>query len=252
MNQDDKLKSGVSSFVIRIVAYIILAITIFFKLHPAKSFEWISYLTWICYPLFAFLLTEGFEQSTSKKRYFLRLLLFAIISEIPYNLLMGGKLFYPQAQNGMFTLILGFIAISIVYYIYDKTANLILWMASLYIYGWGAFHISKMINAEFWSFGVMFVMLFYISNQIKYPKILQIVFMIILSFYLSSSAYLNFVIGNYMYTLPFRSLCVPAVILTWFYQGKRGPNGLKLQIANYAFYPVILAIAAFVKLVIIK
>lgn len=237
---EDKLKGGISSFVIRILAYIILSATVVLKAYYGSSLSWLSYLDWLSYPIFAFLLAEGFDQTSGRLRYFIRLLLFAIIAEFPYNLLMSGHILYPQAQNGMFTLCLGFIAMEFVDVVYRKTYNIILGFAALYVYGWGAYYISKIFNCQFYSYGVMFILLFYVCNQIKYPKILQLVFMILLAVYISSDAYVSFIIGNLQYTIPFRAIAIPSMILTWFYKGKRGPNAIGLKVAMYAFYPVLL------------
>ena len=54
-------------------------------------------------PVFAFLLVEGFEHTSSFKRYLLTMLAFGVISEIPYDLAMDDKLFSFSSQNVMFT-----------------------------------------------------------------------------------------------------------------------------------------------------
>lgn len=56
-------------------------------------------------PVFAFLLYEGFRHTSDFRKYLLRVLAFAALSEIPYDFAMGGTLFDPSRQNGMFTLV---------------------------------------------------------------------------------------------------------------------------------------------------
>ena len=62
----------------------------------------------IAFPIFCFQLAEGFFHTKNRKLYFTRLLMFAIISEMPFNIAFGGRLFYPFYQNIFFTLSIGF------------------------------------------------------------------------------------------------------------------------------------------------
>lgn len=62
----------------------------------------------LAFPLFCFLLAEGFYYTKNRLHYGRNLLIFALISELPYNLMKSGRLFYPNAQNIYFTLLLGF------------------------------------------------------------------------------------------------------------------------------------------------
>lgn len=47
----------------------------------------------IAFPVYAFLLTNGFRKTSDRVRYLSRMLLFAVISQIPYSLLTGGNFF---------------------------------------------------------------------------------------------------------------------------------------------------------------
>ena len=66
----------------------------------------------VAFPLFAFMIAEGAVHTRDRRKYALRLLLLAIVSEIPFNLVAGGgTLAYPADQNTVFTLLLGLLAI---------------------------------------------------------------------------------------------------------------------------------------------
>ena len=64
----------------------------------------------LAFPIFAFLLTEGFIHTKDRKKYFLRVLLMGIFSEIPFDLCLFNKWFAFSAQNIGFTLALGILS----------------------------------------------------------------------------------------------------------------------------------------------
>ena len=63
----------------------------------------------IAFPVFAFLIAEGFAYTHNRKRYFTRLLVFAVISEVSWYLLNGAD----GTHNVMFTLALGVVALAV-------------------------------------------------------------------------------------------------------------------------------------------
>ena len=65
----------------------------------------------MAFPLFCFMLVQGFYHTKSKGKYSLKLVVFAVISEIPYDLALNGKLFSFTENNVMWTLLLGLLTI---------------------------------------------------------------------------------------------------------------------------------------------
>lgn len=63
-------------------------------------------------PIFAFLLVEGFQHTSNFRNYLIRILVLALICELPYNLAIGGKLLDMSSRNPVFGLALGLILLN--------------------------------------------------------------------------------------------------------------------------------------------
>ncbi|MCQ2609771.1 MAG: conjugal transfer protein TraX [Lachnospiraceae bacterium] len=68
----------------------------------------------LAFPMFCFLLVEGFIHTKNLFKYFFRLVVLAIISEIPFNLVCGNSLLYFERQNTIFTFVLSLFMLYIV------------------------------------------------------------------------------------------------------------------------------------------
>lgn len=68
----------------------------------------------LTYPIFAFMLVEGFTHTSNLKKYMLRLLIFALISEIPYDLAISGRIIALGSQNIIWALLIGMILLSFI------------------------------------------------------------------------------------------------------------------------------------------
>ena len=75
------------------------------------------------FPLFAFLIVEGFQHTRSVKKYMLNLGVFALISELPFNLGFASTLFYPGYQNVFLTLFLGLGCLACMHYFIENKKN---------------------------------------------------------------------------------------------------------------------------------
>ena len=67
----------------------------------------------LAFPLFAFLLVEGFFHTRDRRCYGRRLLLAAVVSEIPYDLAFSGRWMDAQHQNVCLTFFLALVAMEL-------------------------------------------------------------------------------------------------------------------------------------------
>lgn len=86
------------------------------------------------FPIFCFLLIEGFLHTHNVWKYALRLGIFSLISEIPFDLAIYGKAFYFNSQNVFFTLLIGLLVIYAIQTITEK-ADHIKWQTPLALIG---------------------------------------------------------------------------------------------------------------------
>ena len=83
-------KRGINSFTLHILAMLfMLCDHLWATLFPAQ--EWLTCIGRLAFPIFAFMIAEGCYYTSNMKKYMQRLFLFAVISEIPFNLIMDSS-----------------------------------------------------------------------------------------------------------------------------------------------------------------
>lgn len=174
----------------------------------------------LAFPIYCFLLVEGFVHTHDRRRYGLRLAAFAVISEIPWNLVHTGRLLYER-QNVFFTLTLGFVALCLAEGI-EKDAE----HRGLYALG-----LAAVIAAGLW-------------GRMDYGAVG--VGIILMMYLLRERAVLRAAAGVCL--LPNTWIAGFAFVPIALYNGKRGfIRGKAMQIAFYAIYPVHLLILYFLR-----
>ena len=113
----------------------------------------------IAFPIFCFLLVEGFLHTRSLWRYMGRMAAFALLSEIPYDLAFEEGWFDPKSQNVYFTLLLGLLAMAAVRYLLPRSALLALAGAA------GCAVLAQLLRADYGAFGVVLILLLYILRD---------------------------------------------------------------------------------------
>lgn len=112
------------------------------------------------FPIFCFLLVQGFLHTHDVKRYAMRLGLFALISEVPFDLALHIRPFYWQAQNVFFTLLTGLL---VIWFIHSHKNSLPARMFGL-LAGAAA---AEFLHLDYGAFGVALIVLLYLLREKK-------------------------------------------------------------------------------------
>lgn len=179
----------------------------------------------LAFPIFCFLLVEGFLHTKNIKKYGTRLLLFGLISEIPFDLAIFGKWYDPGYQNVFFTLFIGLWVLEK----YLQYQGKPVWQSMFFLLGCG---FSMFLKCDYQAMGIAFILLIYVLHeQKKLQTLLGSIFMAIESLGCFGAAALAFV--------PIR-----------MYNGTRGKKNVKYFF--YIFYPAHLFLLYLLHLMIIK
>lgn len=158
----------------------------------------------IAFPIFCFLLVEGFLHTRDVKKYASRLFLFALISEIPFDFALKPNWLYPSKQNVYFTLLIGLLVLWGVTICYGRAALQILIMVAGLLAAW-------FLKTDYSYKGVFLIEVLYI---LRFSKLYQC---------LGGAAAISWEIPAPLAFLPI-----------YFYNGKRG---ISLKYFFYWFYP---------------
>lgn len=171
----------------------------------------------IAFPVFAFLLAEGFFHTKSLPKYCLRLAVFALISEIPFDLAFSHTMFDWESQNVFFTLLIGLLTICGMEYFKNTLAGrptaFLFCRAAVIAAGMYA---AWYLKTDYSAIGVLAITLLYGQHNKRAEAIID------------ACVFLCFLSG--MEIAAFAS--VPLILC---YNGKRG---ISLKYFFYLFYPV--------------
>ena len=176
----------------------------------------------ISMPLFTFMICQGMCLSKSKKTYIIRLFIFALISEIPYDLAFRGNFLDFYSQNVIFTLFLGSLLIYIWQYLDEKNINIYFSILVKLLVFWIIAYISIIARTDYDFKGIIAISLLYLFRKNRYLSALAI----FISFYFSAHA------SGYELYIPF--MVYLSILFVLLYNGQRGSYP---KLGFYIFYP---------------
>ena len=236
----DTRSHGFYSTALRILAMVLMLIDhLGATLFPDAV--WMRIVGRLAFPIFAFQTAEGYRHTRNFRRYCLRLLAFGPITELPFDLMAAGTLFYPFHQNVLFTLLLGLLAIRQLdgfraglptSVLLARFGRLMLVLAA-----------GVLLLPDYGLLGVLTVASFFLFRENKPAQFLALAAIHIFGYESGSIPLLG---GAFWF--PLQGFAVLALIPIWLYNGKKGPGGKGFQYAAYGFYPLHMLILGFLQM----
>lgn len=186
--------------------------------HEISSYILLRCIGRLAFPIFAFLIVEGFRHTHDRFKYGRNLFVFACISELPWDLVRSNTCFYP-GQNVFFTLLIGYLGLCAIEAYRNEIIKKTLSLIALLI-------VSIIFHSDYGCSGFALILLLHALYDDKLLK--SIIGCCILS-------------SKWIAGLAFIPICM--------YNGKRG--FIKTKAAKYAFYlyyPVHLLLIYLIKL----
>lgn len=231
------VRFGISSFVLHVLAMaFMLSDHLWATIIPGNA-DWMTCLGRLAFPIFAFMTVEGFFHTKNRKRYAKRMLLFALLSEIPFNLMLSGSLIYPFHQNVLwcFLLCIGLMSLNEKAKSIGKWWIRVLTAAGTVLLGYFTGMLTMM---DYMQGGVLMVLTFYFFRGKRWWQLAaQLLCMIYINRSLGGMVYELTLFGNIV-SFPQQCFAVFALIPIWLYNGKQGYHSKWFQYFCYAFYPL--------------
>lgn len=231
---------GLSALGLKLLAMALMLCDHLWAALPAAP-DLLTHIGRIAFPIFAFQIAEGFARTHDRKRYLLRMLAFAALSEVPFDLFYGGTVFYPFHQNVMFTFVLAILLLLGVEKFRKKgrVPYLLAAVAAVLL----GYALGTVTMVDYYGCGVVTVLLFYLCRGWKWGWLPELAGLL----YLNGEVLAGEELTVFGVTFPEQGLAVLALVPILCYRGRQGPHSRAIQYACYAFYPVHMLVLALVQ-----
>lgn len=192
----------------------------------------------VAFPIYCFLLTEGFCHTGDRWRYAGRLLLMAVIAEMPYDLFLYGR-WNCNGQSVMLTLLCGVAMMAAMQEFSSR------WQKAVIIAGVAL--VNESLSGEYGAAGILMIAMFCVTRGMK-EKIrfwMQALAMILLCLMIPST---NIILGTER--IPIQIFGVAAMLPIIAYSEKKRSSSEVWKWFAYWFYPLHLLALYIIKIII--
>lgn len=231
------MKKCLSNFDLKLIAIITMTIDHIGVVFGTPFYNLLRAVGRLSFPIFAFLLTEGYVHTKSFGKYFFRLLVLALISEVIYDYVFYGSFIYLEANNIFFTLALGLLTL----WLLDKSRTLvkkyfkekidltiilpITYLLIIVVMGL----IAELLSFSYGMLGILVISFFYLFKKNFSLTVLSV-------------SLSTLILGD---TMQYFSLL--SLILIYFYNKKLGK---KSKMFFYLYYPLHILVLGVIKMLI--
>lgn len=209
----------------------------------------------LAFPIFVYMIYNGYRHTSNKGKYALRLAIFAVGTQIPFNLFVYGQLFYNNG-NVFFTLLAALLCLWSVDAMKDR--KVLRWFCLLPTAAVCLLYYKGIMVSDYGAVGVIMILVFYFCDRpgvlwrvltvigfycaIYYGELLKIFLSIIRSTPLPA-------LSAWRQTQAYAGFALP---LIFAYNGEKGSiggrtGGKALQYGFYLFYPLHMVVLYFIK-----
>lgn len=202
----------------------------------------------LAFPIFAFLTVEGYFHTRDLKKYARRLLLFALLSEIPFDMMSNRTVFYPLHQNVLWTFLLGIFLIRLNERVREKAVWKRLLMAAFTVLL--AYPLGIITFVDYYSAGLLTVLAFYFFRGRHWWCFLgQFAALWYINVELLGGLIYEWeLFGTTLFVVQ-QGFALLALLPIWLYRGKQGYHSRWFQYGCYAFYPAHLLVLGLVQMI---
>ena len=204
--------------------------------------DWLTCVGRLAFPIFAFQIAEGWAHTTNRKEYRRRVLVWALISEIPFNLMAAGGFIYPFHQNVMFTFWLAMLLMGLIDRGEQKSRPA--YALSIAAALLGGYLLGFVLFVDYYGYGVVTVLVFYLARKVPYGWLVQLLGMGYLNLFLMKGLVYPIVLFGQEWLFPQQGFALLALPLIWMYNGSPGTRNKLARRLGYAFYPAHMLILA--------
>lgn len=177
-------------------------------------------------PIFAFLLVEGYQHTSSYKNYLIRTVVLAMVTEVLYNVVMGSSLVVMSSRNPVWCVVLGLVLLGLLRYVDEKMKG------------------SKLFKVVMSAAGLLW------AHMLKIEYGVFFMAMVLTLWVMRSKPQFRLFVGMGVAALctaisPFYLAATMGFMAVHFYNGERSESG---RIVNYAAYPAMLLVCALIPL----